>query len=133
MPERSITNVAGTGRSQLPSAVGEVVVEDLEVQVLQIRRDGELHPIGGDDLLVDVAQHVETEFVLLRGREAVVGGLGADGHEGRSVGLETRKGSLQGPELEVAEGAPLTSVERENDRPLREAQSQPDGFTEGVR
>ena len=31
---------------------GEVVVEDLEVKVLQIRRDGELQPVGGDDFLV---------------------------------------------------------------------------------
>ena len=77
--------------------------------------------IGGDDFLVDVAQHVEGEPVFLRGREAVVGGLGADGQEGRAVGLEARKGSLQGPELEVAEGAPLTTVERDHDRSLREA------------
>ena len=31
---------------------GEVVVEDLEVKVLPIRRDGELQPVGGDDFLV---------------------------------------------------------------------------------
>ena len=50
-----------------------------------------------------------------------------------SVGLETRKGNLQGPELEVAERAPLTPVEREHHWTLSEARSQPDGFTEGVR
>ena len=47
--------------------------------------------------------------------------------------LGSEAASLQGPELEVAEGAPLTPVEREHDRTFAETRSQPDGFTEGVR
>ena len=51
-------------------------MEDLQVQVLQIRRDGELDPVGGDYLVVGVAEHVEGQSVLLHRREAVVGRLG---------------------------------------------------------
>ena len=55
MPERSITNGGG---ARVPASIGgvgaevvvggEVVVEDLEVKVLLIRRDGELQPVGGE-------------------------------------------------------------------------------------
>ena len=78
MPERSITNVAGIGRSQLPSAVWveRSLWKTSRCRSFRSAGDGELHPVGGDDLLVDVAQHVEGESVLLGAREAGSGAWG---------------------------------------------------------
>ena len=62
--------------------VGRVVLEYVHLKIFQVASQAELHPVGADDLLAEIAEDGEGKIVLLGQRQAVVGSLGADGDKG---------------------------------------------------
>ncbi len=80
-----------------------------------------------------IGQHREAEAVLLHRGQRHVGRVRGHGHQGGAGRLDVFHGALQGPQLQVAERAPLTPVEREDDRPRGEQIGKSDHPTRCVR
>ena len=80
---RSMTKVAGTGSERLVVGVlgwpGRSGRRSPEGPRDPVQR--ELHLVGADDVLVEIAEDGIGQFVLLGETEAVIGSLGADGHQ----------------------------------------------------
>jgi len=74
--------------------ITRVVLEYVHLEVLEGARQCELHLVSADYFLVEVAQGKERELVLLGEREAVIGGLGTDGHERGAEFVEAGQGRL---------------------------------------
>ena len=112
-----ITNVAGTGRFQLPSAfwARRSRLENVQVNALQVCRQRELQAVVADHVLVDVAEHVELELGLLGKGKRMIRRLRADGDQRCAAVADLGKRCLQGAEIKVAVRAPVASVELEDD------------------
>jgi hypothetical protein len=100
--------------------IPQVVVKDVDVQVLEVGRQGELDLVGADDGLVRIREHIEAQLRLLGDGEAVIGALRADRNQGRSPGGDLGQCGLKGAQIGVAVRAPFTPVEDQHHRAARQ-------------
>lgn len=67
------------------------------------------------EFVANIGQDFKLELVLLSSRERGVGKLRRDGNDGHTLGLEVIQVQLQGAQSQVAEGAPVATVESDQD------------------
>src|SRR5439155_27146958 len=107
--DRQLPGTVAVSRGQVDA---EAILVDRDQRLVESEDESE--PTG--DTVPAVAQHLESELVLLSGREGVVGQLRGDGDEASAEGGDLVEYALVGPQLQVAVRSPAAAREGEHDR-----------------